>query len=276
MDARADLAETFLAALAGAGRITQSVLVLAAHPDDETVGLGGQFARFDRVVLALLTDGAPRRGEDARRAGFPNPSAYARARRAELRCALRAAGHQGAQVYELGFADQEASFHLVDAAEGVADLLQIVAPDVLITHPYEGGHPDHDAAAFAAAAACRLLDRRGLGAPALIEMASYHARGEDMVSGVFLPAERAVTTCVLTPEQRDSKARMIASHKSQQSVLAAFPLEIERFRAAPAYDFTAPPHAGPLHYERHDWGIDGARWRHNAAQALAEMELGPP
>ena len=56
-------------------------------------------------------------------------------------------------------------------------------------------------------------------------------------------------------------------------MLAPFPLDEERFRAAPLYDFTRPPHPGTLHYERHPWGMSGERFRALARAALEEMGL---
>jgi hypothetical protein len=49
--------------------------------------------------------------------------------------------------------------------------------------------------------------------------------------------------------------------------------EVERFRPAPAYDFTAPPHEGKLFYECFDWGMNGARFRELAAGAMEELGL---
>ena len=59
----------------------------------------------------------------------------------------------------------------------------------------------------------------------------------------------------------------------QRAVLAPFPIGEEAFRTAPAYDFTRPPHPGRLHYENYPWGMDGARFRDLAAQALRELGL---
>jgi hypothetical protein len=56
-------------------------------------------------------------------------------------------------------------------------------------------------------------------------------------------------------------------------VLAHEPLDVERFRVAPAYDFRRPPHAGRLHYERWGWAISGARFRFLASEALGKLGL---
>jgi hypothetical protein len=66
---------------------------------------------------------------------------------------------------------------------------------------------------------------------------------------------------------------MIAAHASQQRVLAPFATDVERFRPAPAYDFTRPPNGGRLYYERYAWGMTGERWRTLANDALKQLEL---
>ena len=136
------------------------------------------------------------------------------------------------------------------------------------------GHPDIDACAFAVHAACALLLRHGSPAPAIVEMTSYHAGPDGRMTATFLewPGLEVVT---LRPEaaERALKQSMIACFTTQQQVLAAFPVELERFRPAPAYDFTRPPHEGRLFYENFDWGVDGERWRALAREALVRLGL---
>ena len=64
---------------------------------------------------------------------------------------------------------------------------------------------------------------------------------------------------------------MLACFATQAATLAPFGATYELFRAAPHYDFTQPPHAGALHYERHDWGMTGRRWRSLAAGAARAL-----
>ncbi len=66
---------------------------------------------------------------------------------------------------------------------------------------------------------------------------------------------------------------MVECFTTQQRTLAPFGFELERFRPAPAYDFTQPPHEGTLFYERYDWGMVGARWRTLAHEALTQLKL---
>jgi hypothetical protein len=54
-------------------------------------------------------------------------------------------------------------------------------------------------------------------------------------------------------------------------VLERFPIEVERFRAAPAYDFATLPPVTALLYERENWGLTGARWTALVRQARHDL-----
>jgi hypothetical protein len=79
------------------------VLVLAAHPDDEVLGVGGTIALLaaagTRLRLVSVTDG------EASHPGHPDPAALATRRAAETASALRVLGAQATDVIRLGFPD---------------------------------------------------------------------------------------------------------------------------------------------------------------------------
>lgn len=252
-------------------------VVVAAHPDDETVGAGSRFRSLRDPLFVHITDGAPRSMHDARAAGFSARGGYARARRRELLKALALVPVPPARCIGLGIADQEASFALQFLARALRDLLKGMLPGIVLTHAYEGGHPDHDAAAFGVHAACRLLEKEGVSPPPLVEYALYRAdpahRGR-MTAFEFLPHPGCTgTTVELDPEERILKGRMLRCFATQQKVLGAFPVSVERFRPAPCYAFLRPPHEGALYYENFEWGVTGEQWRDYAGKALEELGL---
>lgn len=254
--------------------LTQSrVLFVFAHPDDESIGLGGVLDQFRDAWFACLTDGAPRDPSYAQAVGCDTPTHYARLRRRELAIALALAGHGSEQLIALGFTDQELAYSLEGLTQAVEVLLQRVRPDYVITHPYEGGHPDHDATAFAVHTALA-MHAGDDGAPVLLETTSYHAGNGALVWGEFLPnTEDASLAIELTAAQRAQKRRLLAAHASQAAVVRDAAFDRELIRVAPRYDFLEPPHEGRLFYERFNWGISGQQWRDRAALALERLRL---
>lgn len=117
-----------------------NVLVLAPHPDDETLGCGGALClhatRGDRIVVAFLTSG------ELGLKHLPREEAW-KIREAEARQAAKILG-----VHELAFLrcrDWELADDLVNAADRLRPILERERPDVIyLPHPLEW-HPDHKA-----------------------------------------------------------------------------------------------------------------------------------
>ena len=250
------------------------VLFVVAHPDDEVIGAGGSLlSQFEDCQVVHVTDGAPANTLYARHAGFSTTFEYADARREEAARALSLAGISENQIIELGVTDQQLSYQLVTVARRLSKLLSQIEPDIVITQPYEGGHPDHDATAFAVHLARRLLHDEKTIAPEIFEMTSYHRRDERVVYSEFLPREgSSPVTFPLTQHARSLKRKMFECFHTQREVLCWFPIEVERFRKAPPYNFTRPPHAGRLHYDYFDWGVTGEKWLRLASEALRKLE----
>ncbi len=237
--------------------------MVVAHPDDETIGAGASLHLFDRCLLVHVTDGAPRNLADARAAGFADAAAYGSQRRDELAAALRAGGARP-RLAQMGVPDQGASLCLAALASQLAELLARNGVEAVLTHPYEGGHPDHDATAWAAHRAARLCPHP----PAVIEFAGYHANpAGGIATGTFLSGGPEATIINLPPAERATKQRMLDCFVTQRTTLAAFGADQESFRPAPAYDFAQPPHPGKLYYENFDWGMTDLAWGALAAAA---------
>jgi len=248
--------------LASRQPVGRRMALVVAHPDDETIAAGGSLHLLPDLLLVHVTDGAPRTLADAAAAGFDTSAAYAAARRRELMAALRVAGATPTLV-ELGVVDQDASLEMAGIARGLARLFDAYRVEMVITHAYEGGHPDHDASAFAVHAAA--------GRRPVLEFAGYYADPAGaLVTGRFLqgPDPLIVT---LSDTERVQKRAMLDCFRTQAGILGAFAVGEESFRPAPAYDFTAPPAPGVLNYEHWGWTMTGVRWRELAREALCAV-----
>lgn len=270
---RAWAADEILQRLGSGTPIRAAVAVIVAHPDDETIGLGSRLAALHRLTLIHVTDGAPFDMEDARREGFSTREAYAQARRAECEAALACLRAAPQTRIFLGIPDKTAAERLVELTRRLAEPL--AGADVVITHAYEGGHPDHDACAFAVQLACARLAQP----PVRLEFAGYFGRQGHTVPSTFFPdAGSAETRVELGGPERALKAAALACYATQRGILDGFPPTHEAFRTAPDYDFSAPPPPGEVLYEAWGWSLDGRAWRDHARRArrrLAGLDARP-
>jgi LmbE family N-acetylglucosaminyl deacetylase len=242
------------------------VLIVSPHPDDEVIGAGSRLP-FLKAMVVQVTNGAPAQMEDAQGAGYGCRDSYARARHRELLEALSLCGLH--KVIELHIADQGAASRLTLLTRKIQQVIDVFRPEYILTVPYEGGHPDHDATAFAVHHACARPS-----SPRVIEMLSYHNENGRCVMDRFLGEDDEVLTISLSREEIAFKRRLFDCFRSQAGVLQWFPMAIEKFRFAPNYDFTEPPHPGQLYYEMFPWGLNSVRWCELAKHApRSEEEL---
>jgi LmbE family N-acetylglucosaminyl deacetylase len=122
------------------------ILIVAPHPDDETLGAGGliaaQCALGADVSVVAVTD-----GEHA----YPDVSDSAELgilRCAEQTAALQRLGVPAAKIVRLGLPDSDVTGHL---PELIAQLTPLVSERTHIIAPWRGDfHPDHEACGVAA------------------------------------------------------------------------------------------------------------------------------
>ena len=127
------------------------MLVLAAHPDDETLGCGGTMALAARrgtdVRVLVLTDGEATVGSTR------SPADTAALRRREVR---RATDLLGASVELAGLPDGGLATSLDAVRDAIDGALASFRPDVVLAPWLGDGHADHRAVAEALAAAPNL------------------------------------------------------------------------------------------------------------------------
>jgi N-acetylglucosamine malate deacetylase 2 len=219
------------------------ILIAVAHADDETLGCFSLLKGKEAWILHA-TDSTPLHPRYAEKAGYSSVADYRAARRLEMLRALEAGRIDPSRWRALEIADQEAPRNVAAIREAVLSY----DADRVYTHAYEGGHPDHDALAFAL---------RGL--PNVWEFPLYRASASgEFETGGFLDGRGGSRVEVEDPS---GKQRMLACFASQMRVIQRFPLDAEWFRPMKAYDFAKPPHQGPLYYEIRQHGWDWTSWR---------------
>lgn len=250
--------------------INVPVMILVAHPDDETVAMGGRLPLIENLALIQLTDGSPSRLDDAQRAGHATHEAYAVSRDREAVSALQCLGVAPGHRTCYGARDQEAISQADNSVERLAcDLLHA---EVVITHPYEGGHPDHDTAACVVQLACDALESAGRPRPLRLEFASYHAHGGERRAGRFWPdPDRPEVVARLSDQARARKRLALDCYRSQSATVEWFDPDVERYRQAPLYDFSCPPPPGNSFYDSFGWGITNAQWRDKISPTWARF-----
>lgn len=217
---------------AGAPAADAPALVLAPHPDDETLGCGALIARKTAagtpVTVVFACD-----GRHSHRSGLVPPDALARLRRRE---ALAACARLGVGTERVRFLDHEDG-RLAEAGDAlvrrIAGLADATGARELFAPCGQDGHPDHRALSAAARSALAGLDPRPTlyeypvwfwdprawvepGAPRWRQAAQLAARPLAFLVG----ARPAV---VAAGPFLDAKRRALAEHRSQMENLTGEP-----------------------------------------------------
>jgi LmbE family N-acetylglucosaminyl deacetylase len=124
------------------------IVVVAPHPDDETLGAGGLIftcaQTATRVTVISVTDGE---------AACPEVPALDHIRRRELVSAMRELELAPADIFRLGLPDGQLSACEVELEQSLA---RCIPDGAVIVGPFEfDGHPDHEAVARACKKAAR-------------------------------------------------------------------------------------------------------------------------
>jgi LmbE family N-acetylglucosaminyl deacetylase len=125
---------------------TLRLLCVFAHPDDESMGMGGTLAKYaaEGVETHLVCATRGQRGWFGPEEQDPGLGALGQLREQELESAARELGMNG--LYFLDYIDGEVD--TADPAEAIRKIvthIRRVMPQVVVTFPPDGnyGHPDH-------------------------------------------------------------------------------------------------------------------------------------
>ncbi len=239
----------------------RSALVLAPHPDDETLGCGAairlKVTAGTPVTVAVLTD-----GRHSHHSRVVTPDRLAELRRTEMAEAARRLGLSGQDVRWGGFIDGALAEHEDEAVRFVDDLLEELNPQEVYTTCAAEPHPDHASLARVARRSvtgyegeCQLLEY-----PIWLWRSWPVQRGDRLRSTMSAAAtvlgRRAVK--VRTAGHLPAKLHALQAHASQLSRPAAVPADEEWEPLPPAViDAASDTHELFLPWPR---GARAARW----------------
>ena len=257
------------------------VLVLSAHPDDETLGAGGLLAHLQArgrpIQVIVASDG------EGSHPGSPThpPERLAALRRAELDRALHRLA-PSATVRRLGLPDGTLATEHERLVAAALEALEPAAPGTLLLTPWrDDAHPDHEAVARAGEQAAAATGARVLQFP----IWAWHWAAPD---DARLHDSR-LAVLALADDELAAKRAAIAEHRSQVSALSPDPADrpvlheafLAHFRRP--YEIflpverTLPTDYFEALYEVKDdpWGL-GANWYEQRKRAITESSLTRP
>lgn len=209
------------------------ILVIAAHPDDEVLGLGFTLikhrAQGEQITVAFTTNGGGNW-----QGGRSAQDALSRRRFLEAQEALGTIGIPPQNILSLGFPDAGLRRYIPEAANDITVLIAAHRPKTLYVHAIEGGHRDHDVTSF-------LVQCVGprLGVENLYEWAEYNREAPlaRPLVNIRFPADPYVadhpfwrTSC--TEAERSLKEKMLTKYVSQAALIRNYPFDQEVLRRA--------------------------------------------
>jgi LmbE family N-acetylglucosaminyl deacetylase len=216
------------------------LMAVLAHPDDESLGIGGTLARYaaEGVEVHLVTATRGEKGRYFDNAHRPEDAEVGRVRERELREAAAALGVR--EVSLLGYAD--GGLDRADPREAVGRIvahLRRVRPQVVVTFDQFGayGHPDHVAICQLTTAAVVAAADPALAGPAHLVAKLYYFVLDETRWAVYQSAfkklvsrvdgtERtavgwpgwAISASIDTRHQWEQVWRAVGCHKTQLAV----------------------------------------------------------
>ena len=206
----------------------RSALVIAPHPDDETLGCGATIARKaaagSEVHIAFITD-----GRHSHRSAVISPDALARLRRAEATQAAAALGIPEDRLHFLDIPDGAASSHLDSVRGRLLELIQRHQPQDIFIPSRIDRHPDHRALGGMLESLARAgsLGARVLAYPVWFWTLKAWCDSPSQAAAAIARMTRSVFTLrpltVLTGEHLEAKRAALAAHRSQTTRLTNEP-----------------------------------------------------
>lgn len=220
----------------------KSYLFILAHPDDEIYSCAfiQELVQNDKKVQVVYVTSGDYQGAE-----------HGPIREAETLRSMSILGLSGENVHFLRIPERQLMLQVKDLLEILTKKSEVILPDCIVTHDFEGGHNGHDAVSFAASQTA--VKYRS----ALYVFPAYHDWPENRFYNQFISSVQPTDTIALTDKTKSLKNKIIDSHASQagffqtiresSSYEALMSREVLREVIEPI-DYTKPP-TTPLGYE---------------------------
>lgn len=215
-----------------------------AHQDDEMAYFAMMkklVERGYRIKILWITDGGASAPPDVRRN--------------ESREALSLIGIKEDSLIFWDYPDGKSIYYPREIVDRLTVIMRRIKPQALFVPAYEGGHPDHDFAHFAAVTAAKRMSY-----PLKIFEAPLYNKYNALIVAFnqFIPAETPTLYTYMTRCEVLLKLRAFLTYRSQfwGTVLPALIFggprlfePKEPYRKKPSWNYLNPPHEGELYYE---------------------------
>ena len=180
--------------------MSETILAIVAHPDDEALGAGGTLARHaakgDAVHILFLADGVGARGND---------KAAAERRVKAARLAASALGARGPEF--LGLPDNRLDrLDLLDIVQPIENVIRKIAPQTIYTHHAGDLNVDHEHCHRAVLTACRPLPGSPVRRIYAMEVASSTEWSSPNLGNAFMPTHFVDISDTLQAKRRALEA----------------------------------------------------------------------
>lgn len=208
------------------------VLVFAAHPDDDVLGVGTTITRHslngENVKVVFVTNGTGRSGESWH-LKVSESKKKSEIRYREAIQALSIINIPKESIFCLGYPDGGTQRYIKNMSGDVQTLIQKLNPGRIYVHCIEGGHIDHDITSFVVKSICNKI-----GYSNIFEWTEYNSiqpLGALDVNFLSLQSSNVKAVRIdISEEERILKRKMLACHNSQN--VEQFYLQGETIRKA--------------------------------------------
>ena len=221
----------------------KNILILAPHPDDESVGLSVFIKRKKaegcKIVIFFLTNGVISKNE----MWFWEKNKYEKflhKRLNEMENSLKF--FKIKDFFLQNISTRNLRNNILKTFHKIQSIIKNKTIDSIFVPAYEGGHQDHDVANFIASQFKKKLN--------VFEYSEYHNYGNKVHSNTFIKNTGSETVLEFNQNEVVYKKHALSVYNSEKKNLNYINIKREVYRPIVKYNYDSVPHKGKLFYKR--------------------------